>query len=157
MNHLLRMHIRTGRLVVCTTSYHTKTRKPNIMSFLPQLRSSLSRSTATAAGRRAIATTPRLRTTAGYGDPQDEKAANHTPTPGGKSSTDQQMKSHSGTETAKTPAGQGKGGAVRSAGGKSGAGDQAKEEVTEKDIKETKKIGEEPKNTEEGGAGPKGG
>lgn len=126
------------------------------MTFLPQLRaSSASIRPAFASTKRTIATTPRLRTTAGYGDPTEEKAANETPTPGGKTSTDQSMKSHSGTETAQTS--KGEGGAVRSAGGASGAGDREKEEVSAQDIRETKKIGEEPKKTEEGGAGPKGG
>lgn len=127
------------------------------MSFLPQLRASARSAYAYGAAKRTIVTTPHLRTTAGYGDPTDEKAANHTPTPGGKTSTDPSMKSHSGTETAKPTEVQGEGGPVRSAGGASKAGDRAKEEVSGKDIRETKKIGEEPKNTEEGGAGPKGG
>lgn len=48
-------------------------------------------------------------------------------------------------------------GEVKSQGGKEGAGDKGKEDVSASEIRQTKKIGEEPKNTEEGGAGPKGG
>ncbi|WWC73700.1 uncharacterized protein I206_107672 [Kwoniella pini CBS 10737] len=101
-------------------------------------------------------TTLRL-STAGYGDPQEEKAENHTPTP-------------SSTPDPK-PAGQGKGpgsqsgttdpevgqGIVGNAGGKKGAGDSANENVSGQEIKETKKVGEDPKKEEVGGAGPIGG
>ncbi|WWC92797.1 uncharacterized protein L201_007756 [Kwoniella dendrophila CBS 6074] len=106
---------------------------------------------------RPFTTTPLRRTTAGYGDPQDEKADNHTPLP---SSTPDPH-----------PEGQGKGpgkrtgttdpevaqGNVGNAGGKKGSGDSAKENVSGQEIKETKKIGEEPKKEEVGGAGPIGG
>lgn len=116
------------------------------MSFLPTLRNTLPRLSRSSAAR-SFSSTPLRKTTAGYGDPQDEKIANETPGIKQQSSTAPEMKSHSGTE----------GGGVGSAGGKAGAGDQAKEDVTAKDIRETKKVGEEPKKTEEGGAGPKGG
>lgn len=115
------------------------------MSFLPTLRTSLPRLSRSSV--RSFSSTPLRKTTAGYGDPQDEKMANETPGIKQQSSTGSEMKSHSGTE----------GGGVGSQGGKAGAGDKGKEDVTAKDIRETKKIGEEPKKTEEGGAGPKGG
>ncbi|WRT69691.1 uncharacterized protein IL334_006681 [Kwoniella shivajii] len=106
---------------------------------------------------RTIHSTAFRATTAGYGDPQDEKADNHTPTP--SSSTDPK------------PNGQGKGpgttsgttdpevkkGSVGNAGGEKGAGDKSKENVSGQEVRETKKIGEEPKKEETGGAGPIGG
>jgi hypothetical protein len=117
------------------------------MSFLPTLRSSFPRRLATSS--RAFTTTPTRFTTAGYGDPQDEKIENRTPGIKGKNaSTAPEMKEN------KQEGGKGK---VGSGGGKEGAGDKAKEDVTAGEIRQTKKIGEEPKNTQEGGAGPKGG
>ena len=119
------------------------------MSFLPTLRTSFPK-LRLATTSRALSTTPARFTTAGYGDPQDEKIENKTPGIKGKggSSTAPEMKE------SKQEGGQGE---VKSQGGKSGARDKGKEEVSAKDIRETKKIGEEPKKTEEGGAGPKGG
>lgn len=121
---------------------------------------------------RPLSTSAILRTSAGYGDPQDEKIENQTPL--GKSSTDGERKKG---RTESIPTNQGSGdatssgghggetsgssgssqGSVGSQGGKEGAGNQAKEDVSAQEIRETKKIGEEPKNTAEGGAGPKGG
>ncbi|WVR08058.1 hypothetical protein IAU60_005104 [Kwoniella sp. DSM 27419] len=106
---------------------------------------------------RSFHASPLARTTAGYGDPQDEKADNHTPTP--SSSSDPK------------PAGQGEGpgtksgttdpevskGSMGNAGGEKGAGNKAEEDVSAKEVRETKKVGEEPKKTESGGAGPIGG
>jgi hypothetical protein len=115
---------------------------------------------------RPLSTSAIVRTSAGYGDPQDEKIENKTPL--GKSSTDPENK-QGRTETIPTNGGNGSTsgghggssgsskGAVGSQGGKEGAGNQAKEDVSGQEIRETKKIGEEPKNTAEGGAGPKGG
>lgn len=117
------------------------------MSFLPTLRTSFPRLASTS---RALSTTATRFTTAGYGDPQDEKIENRTPGIKGKegASTAPEMK-ESKQEGGK--------GSVGSQGGKEGAGDKGKEDVSAKEIRQTKKIGEEPKNTEEGGAGPKGG
>jgi hypothetical protein len=116
------------------------------MSFLPTLRTSFPRLATTS---RPLSTTATRFTTAGYGDPQDEKIENKTPGIKGQGgSTAPEMKE------AKQSNGRGK---VGSQGGNEGAGDKGKEEVSAKDIRETKKIGEEPKKTEEGGAGPKGG
>jgi len=116
------------------------------MSFLPTLRTSFPRLATTS---RALSTTATRFTTAGYGDPQDEKIENKTPGIKGQGgSTAPEMKESKQSN--------GKG-SVGSQGGKEGAGDKGKEEVSAKDIRETKKIGEEPKKTEEGGAGPKGG
>lgn len=115
------------------------------MSFITSLRASVPRLSRTSI--RSFSSTPLRKSTTGYGDPEDEKISQETPGLGKKSSTAPEMKSHSGTE----------GGGVGSQGGKEGAGDKAKEDVSAKDIRETKKIGEEPKKTEEGGAGPKGG
>lgn len=123
------------------------------MSFLPTLRASIPKRVSTSV--RTISSTPIRFTTAGYGDPQDEKIENETPGIKQQSSTAPEMKSHSGTESGSSSSG-GKG-EVKSQGGAAGAGDKGKEDVSAKDIRETKKIGQEPKKTEEGGAGPKGG
>jgi hypothetical protein len=125
------------------------------MSFLPTLRASIPKRVATSV--RTISSTPTRFTTAGYGDPQDEKMANETPGIKQQSTTAPEMKSHSGTETSSGSSSKGGKGEVKSQGGAEGAGDKGKEDVSAKDIRETKKIGSEPKNTEEGGAGPKGG
>jgi hypothetical protein len=93
-------------------------------------------------------------TSAGYGDPQDEKAENKTPLP-------------SSTPDPK-PKGQGKGPGstsgstdpeVRQKTGNAGGdgGNRSASTPNEKQVKETKKIGEEPKKEEVGGAGPIGG
>lgn len=124
---------------------------------------------------RPLSSSAIIRTSAGYGDPQDEKIENRTPL--GKSSTDPERK-QGRTETIATNQGEGTStgsgsasgghggdnsssgsskGSVGSQGGKEGAGNKAKEDVSAQEIRETKKIGEEPKNTAEGGAGPKGG
>lgn len=126
---------------------------------------------------RSIHSTTLLRTTAGYGDPQDEKADNHTPTPtAGKpsSSADPQpegkgkgTKSTSGTtdpevKPKKSSSSSKKNSDSKSveektgnAGGDGGA--RTKKTPSEQEIKETKKVGEEPKNEKVGGAGPIGG
>ena len=103
-------------------------------------------------------TTPRF-TQAGYGDPQDEKADNHTPLP--SSTPDPQ------------PAGQGQGpgqksgstdpevsvkpGKTGNQGGDSGDKGSSGNTPSGQDIRETKKIGENPKKEEVGSAGPIGG
>ncbi|WWC95823.1 hypothetical protein V866_002689 [Kwoniella sp. B9012] len=106
---------------------------------------------------RPLHSTALRRTQAGYGDPQDEKADNHTPLP--SSTPDPHPAGQGkgpGTKTGTTDPEVGKG-AVGNAGGKKGAGDASKENVSGQDIKETKKVGEEPKKEEVGGAGPIGG
>jgi len=119
---------------------------------------------------RQISSTPFLRTAAGYGDPSEEKIDNNTPTPsstpdpkpngqgqGTKSTsgtTDPEVKpKQSGGEAkeSKAPKGQSTG----NAGGDKG--ERTSKNPDEQDIKETKKIGEEPKKEEVGGAGPIGG
>lgn len=107
------------------------------MSFLPHLRASLSRSAFPSLARRTLTSTSPVRSATGYGDPEEEKPSSETPSA-----------AKSGSNAPK-----GQGGAVRSAGSKErdAGGDEAKE------MKETKKVGEEPKKTEEGGAGPIGG
>ena len=120
------------------------------MSFLPQLRDSLSRSAFPSVARRTLTSTSPLRTATGYGDPEDEKPKAETP---GEGSTSAQPPS--GAES-KAPKGQG--GPVKNEGGKEDHGARdAGEHGRETQLKETKKIGEEPKKTEEGGAGPIGG
>ncbi|WVQ96039.1 hypothetical protein IAU59_003139 [Kwoniella sp. CBS 9459] len=132
------------------------------------------------ASARSLHATAFRATTTGYGDPTDEKAANDTPLPSstpdpkpngqGKGpgtqsgSTDPEVgageyKSGSSGSSSSSSSGSSSGskGSVGNAGGEKGAGDAAKENVTASEIKETKKIGEEPKKEEVGGAGPIGG
>jgi hypothetical protein len=89
---------------------------------------------------RLLSSSTPLRTTAGYGDPQDEKMDNHTPTPA--STPDPQ------------PQGQGKGVGQKSGTTDPEIGQSGKKEgvAGEQEIRETKKIGEEPKQEQDGGA-----
>jgi len=106
-------------------------------------------------------------TTAGYGDPQSEKIKNYTPTPKPSSSADPQpdgqgkgagQKSGSTDPevSAKSGTAEGNKGEVGNAGGEPGAGGGG-ENVKEKQFRETKKVGEDPKKEEVGGAGVTGG
>ncbi|WVF68492.1 hypothetical protein IAT40_003259 [Kwoniella sp. CBS 6097] len=130
---------------------------------------------------RSLQSTAFRATTTGYGDPTDEKAANDTPLP--SSTPDPKPKGQGkgpGTKTGSTDPEVGAGeyksgnsgsssgtssgsssssskGSVGNAGGEKGAGNAAEENVSANEIKETKKIGEEPKKEEVGGAGPIGG
>lgn len=85
---------------------------------------------------RLFSTSPITRTAAGYGDPQDEKIANKTPTPKPSSQPEPYQGKSTGTTDPEV------------------AGDK---QVTEKEIKETKKIGKKPEKEEVGGAGVIGG
>ncbi|GFZ49623.1 hypothetical protein JCM24511_07024 [Saitozyma sp. JCM 24511] len=110
---------------------------------------------------RGVFTSPVVRTQTGYGDPSGERIDNETPLPKGKNEGPKARSGHatSSTEPAKEDASGlsrdtgGKGG-VGNAGGKPGAGG---DRSSEKQIRETKKIGEDPKKEEVGGAGPIGG
>ena len=105
---------------------------------------------------RYLRTTPTALSSAGYGDPQDEKADNHTPTPsstpdpqpGGQGKRPGEKTGSTDPEIAK--------GSTGSAGGEKGAGGKSGG-VEANEIRETKKIGEQPKREEAGGAGPIGG
>lgn len=105
---------------------------------------------------RYFRTTPTALASAGYGDPPDEKADNHTPTPSSTpdpqpAGQGQQPGTKSGTTDPEVAKGStGSGGSEKGAGG--GAG-----EVGASEIRETKKIGQEPKKEEVGGTGPIGG
>ncbi|CAD6579314.1 MAG: hypothetical protein TREMPRED_002445 [Tremellales sp. Tagirdzhanova-0007] len=93
---------------------------------------------------------------AGYGDPQDEKADNHTPTasstpdpqPGGQGKGPGSQTGTTDPEIAK--------GSTGSAGGEKGAGSDAGN-VSASEIRETKKIGEDPKKEGASEVGPIGG
>ncbi|WWD20309.1 hypothetical protein CI109_104785 [Kwoniella shandongensis] len=105
---------------------------------------------------RSFQTTTLRSTTAGYGDPQDEKADNYTPTPA--STADPQPNGQGqgvGQKSGTTDPEVGK--VTGNAGGEKGAGSKEKEDVSGQEIKETKKVGEEPKKEEVGGSGPIGG
>lgn len=105
---------------------------------------------------RHFRTTPTYLSSAGYGDPQDEKADNHTPTasstpdpqPGGQGKP-------AGTQTGSTDPEVATGN-TGSAGGQAGAGG-GMEGSKASDIRETKKIGEDPKLEQVNGEGPIGG
>lgn len=101
---------------------------------------------------KSFSSTPNRLSTAGYGDPPDEKADNHTPTP--SSTPDPKPAGQSGNQSGSTDP---EVGGVGSGGGKQGAGDKGNEDVSGSEIRETKKIGEEPKKEENGGDGPIGG
>jgi len=97
-------------------------------------------------------------TTTGYGDPQDEKIENNTPTPKPASSTDPHPDGQGkgpGTKSGSTDPEVGAG-KVGSAGGAKGAGGKDAK-VNAKEMRETKKVGEDPKHEEVGGAGVTGG
>ncbi len=107
---------------------------------------------------RYFRTTSTYLASAGYGDPQDEKADNHTPT--ASSTPDPQPRGQgkaAGEQTGSTDpevaAGKGKTG---SAGGEKGAAKRM-EGSDAGEMRETKKIGENPKHEESQGAGPIGG
>ncbi|RSH93310.1 hypothetical protein EHS25_007664 [Saitozyma podzolica] len=116
------------------------------------------------ASSRGVFTSPVLRTQTGYGDPSGERIDNQTPLPKGKNQGPKARSGHatSSTEPAKgetrglsrDTAGKGGKGGVGNAGGKPGAGG---DRSSEKEIRETKKVGEDPKKEEIGGAGPIGG
>lgn len=129
---------------------------------------------------RTLHTSSIRRTTAGYGDPQDEKMENHTPTPASsadpkpqgqgkgpktksgttdpevkpksKSKSPSSKKGTSDKSTTKTDDALKKTGNAGGDGGKRSA-----KTPDEKEIKETKKVGEAPKKEEVDGAGPIGG
>jgi hypothetical protein len=114
---------------------------------------------------RGVFTSPTLRTQTGYGDPTGERIDNETPLPKGKKEGPKAKSGHatSSTEPAKEEAGGlsrdtgGKGGGkggLGNSGGKPGAG---RDSSSEKQIRETKKVGQDPKKEEVGGAGPIGG
>ena len=108
---------------------------------------------------RTLRTTSNLRTSTGYGDPPDEKANNITPTP----SSTPDPKSGGSTSTTDPEVGEGgnsnvKAGEATNKGGKEGgSGASGDGEISGKQIRETKKIGEDPKEEEVGGAGVIGG
>lgn len=119
--------------------------------------------------RAHIHTTPLLRTATGYGDPQDEKIENKTPQPntskdsgghsvaGGKPSSASDPSS-GGTTDPEVGAKKTKKGKTGSAGGKkNGASSSSDDHASGQEIRETKKVGESPKNEEVGGAGVIGG
>jgi hypothetical protein len=96
---------------------------------------------------RTLTSTPSRYTSAGYGDPQDEKIQNETPTP---SSTPHPTQRGS-TDPERTEA------SVESVtGNKSGKEGQSKNS-DKSEVKETKSVGEKPKQEKVGGAGPIGG
>lgn len=104
---------------------------------------------------RYFSATSITRTTAGYGDPQDEKIVNKTPTP---------KDSHPSSQPDPHPKGKGKGTGSSSGmtdpevAGKTGLGKSGEDKkVKDKEVKETKKIGEKPEKEEVGGAGVIGG
>lgn len=110
---------------------------------------------------RAIHTTPLVRTQAGYGDPQDEKIQNETPK--SQASKDQHGHEVAGGGGGKPsssadphPEGQGKGTGVTS--GTTDPEIKPLENIANEDkkasgqeVKETKKVGEDPKKEEVGG------
>ena len=105
---------------------------------------------------RGFTSSPLVKTTAGYGDPQDEKADNKTPTPIPSSSSDPHPKGHGkgvGTSGGTTDP------EVKTKTGNAGGDGKNRSSQTpsESEIKETKKVGEKPKKEEVGGAGPIGG
>lgn len=107
---------------------------------------------------RSFTSSPPRATSTGYGDPPEEKAANETPTP--SSTADPQPGGQGkgpGKQSGTTDPEVGNSSGTGSAGGKKGAGSAENEAVTGKEIRETKKVGEEPKKEEVGGAGPIGG
>ena len=81
------------------------------------------------AAPRYLSTSAIIRTSAGYGDPQDEKINNNTPQP---NANPRDQSFPNGADA----------GVAKKTGNTSDGGDK---EVTEKEIKETKKIGESPK------------
>ena len=105
---------------------------------------------------RCFRTTPAKLASAGYGDPQDEKVDNHTPTasstpdpqPGGQGKGPGSQTGTTDPEVAK--------GSTGSAGGEKGAGSAAAG-VSASEIRETKKIGEDPKKEHSSETGPIGG
>ena len=110
---------------------------------------------------RYFRSTPSRLASAGYGDPQSEKADNHTPTPSSTpdpqpSGQGQAAGQKSGTTDPEVTKDQG--GKVGSAGGAQGAGSEGQvKSVKPSDIRETKKVGENPKQEQESGQGPIGG
>jgi hypothetical protein len=100
---------------------------------------------------RAISTSAPRYTTAGYGDPQDEKIENNTPTPGSTPHPTQKGAQQSNQSGSTDPEVAQKTGNA----GSSSSGSEKSHEGTE--VKETKKIGEQAKEEEVGGAGPIGG
>ena len=129
----------------------------------------------TALSLRSIHSSALVRASAGYGDPQDEKIENNTPTPsstpdpqpagqgkGTKSqsgTTDPEVKPKKKTKSKSSSSKESDGKSVEEKTGNAGGdgGARTKKTPSEKEIKETKKIGEEPKKEEVGGAGPIGG
>ena len=115
------------------------------------------RNSLTSIVRRNLTSSSILRTSAGYGDPQDEKIANQTPQP----NADPKEQTFPSSQPDPHPHGKGKSTGTTSGltdpevAGKSGG--KADKEVTEKEIIETKKIGQQPKKEEVGGAGVIGG
>jgi len=128
---------------------------------------------------RTLYTSPIRFTTAGYGDPQDEKADNHTPTPASSAdpkpkgqgkgpktksgTTDPEVKPKSKSSSSKSKGTTDKSttktdDAMKKTGNAGGdGGKRSKKTPDEKEIKETKKVGEAPKKEEVDGAGPIGG
>ena len=116
--------------------------------------------------RRSIQTSTVLRTSTGYGDPPDEKAANETPTPSSTPDPKQAGKSNTtdpevgGKKSGRKGQGPGvkAGSATNATGRASKSQDKGKDgEVDAQQIRETKKVGEDPKKEEVGGAGVIGG
>ncbi|OCF35215.1 hypothetical protein I317_02269 [Kwoniella heveanensis CBS 569] len=139
---------------------------------------------AVSARSRSLHATALRATQTGYGDPTDEKAANDTPLPsstpdpnpsgqgkgpGSKTGvTDPEVGNTAGeyksggsgsssSSSSSSGSGSGSTGSVGNAGGEKGAGNAAEEHVSSSEIKETKKVGQDPKKEEVGGAGPIGG
>jgi hypothetical protein len=102
--------------------------------------------TLTRTSLRTLSSTSARHTSAGYGDPQDEKIENNTPTPSStphptqKGSTDPEV-----TDSVESVT-----------GNKSGKEGKSKGHE-QREVKETKKLGEDAKSEEVGGAGPIGG
>ena len=118
------------------------------------------------AASRKISTTQYLRA-AGYGDTPMEKATNPNDNSTGHNKNENEDASAPSSQPDPHPQGKGKGTGSSSgmtdpevgkktgnAGGQKGAGDKM---VTEKETRETKKIGSDPKKEEVGGAGVIGG
>ncbi|RXK35183.1 hypothetical protein M231_07554 [Tremella mesenterica] len=112
---------------------------------------------------RTITSSSVRRTQTGYGDPQDEKIENNTPLPT-HSRTDHEVSSSSSQGTSdsekasdfKKGVREGDEGGEKKGKGKDGG--KSKNKKNEEMVKkETKKVGEEPKKTKVGGAGPIGG
>jgi len=123
---------------------------------------------------RPLSTSAPLRAAAGYGDPQDERIKNETPTPattpdpkpaGSKSgpktksgTTDPEVKPKKSTKKSEPKEAKETKTKAKSTGNAGGdKGERTNENPSEKDVVETKKVGESPKLEEVGGSGPIGG